>query len=155
MRSPRLSPTLFLTPGSLLLPCSGPSLSSYQVPGDWCSLCTLSSAHIPQEQGVVTGASTQLWWILGNNDKTVHETDLGQGFSEKYHSAGVGKTLAWPHLDSRSVQWPPWCGQRTSVLAVRSSASPTSWPSYRERRWRTGLIWKYTLSAQKKKKRQL
>ena len=59
------------------------------------------------------------------------------------------------NLDSRSVQWPPWCGQRTAVLAVRSSASPTSWPSYHERRWRTGLICKYTLSAQKKKKRKL
>ena len=128
------------------------------VPGSWRlkrSLHTVQSPH-PTRAGCCHGSRytvvmnlREQWWEDGPWDR------LRTGLFRKYHSAGVGKTLALPHPDSRSVQWPPWCGQRTAVSAVRSSASPTSWPSYHERRWRTGLICKYMLSAQKKKKRKL
>ena len=73
----------------------------------------------------------------------------GTGLFRKYN--GVGKRSALPYLDSQPIQWPPWCGQRTAALVVRSLVSPTSWPSCRERHWRTGLICEYKLSAQEKK----
>lgn len=146
-----LAQVLSLTPCSLLLPCSVASLNSYQVPGDWSSLHTLSSPHIPQKQGVVPRASAQLWRVFGNNGrKIVHQMDLKQGFSEST-MGGIGKSSAVLYLDSQPIQWPPWHGRRTAALVVKNRASPTSWPSCPERRWRTGLTCEHRLSAQEKK----
>lgn len=108
-------------PCSLLLSCSVPSLSSYQVPGDGSSLRTLSGANVPQKQGVVPRASAQLRRVWETRESWVGERSLAWGFLESTSALGRDRLhLTWTHSQSSdhhgvARELLPWLGGAVQV----------------------------------------